>query len=140
VSDAKGVVEERLDEQIKIFGAPPCPTERITTERKEAPAYLYFFSYAPQKFIGNSSPCVSMNRRKQKRQRWLRRVRPYIHRPLLGAGAAAVVVVVALCGEVVAGFTRAWLRSMPRLTTGSTAAAASTKVTLASVRKSDDNP
>jgi hypothetical protein len=60
VSDAKGVVDERLDEQTKILGAPPCPTERITTERKNAPAYLCFFSYAPQKFIGNSSPYISM--------------------------------------------------------------------------------
>jgi hypothetical protein len=65
LSDAKGVIEEQLEEQAKIFEAPPCPTERFTTDRKVA-AYLGFFSYATQKihreFIGNSSPSVSMKR------------------------------------------------------------------------------
>jgi hypothetical protein len=65
-------------------------------------------------------------------------MRPYIVRHLLGLGAA-VVVVAALCRGM-ADFTRAWLRPMPRLTTDPTAAVATTKVTLASVRKSDDNP
>jgi hypothetical protein len=63
LSDAKGVIEEQLEEQAKIFEAPPCPTERFTTDRKVA-AYLGFFSYATQKihreFIGNSSPSVLM--------------------------------------------------------------------------------
>jgi hypothetical protein len=41
VSDAKGVIEERMEERAKIFEAPPCAPERFITDRK-APAYLGF--------------------------------------------------------------------------------------------------
>jgi hypothetical protein len=62
VSDAKGVIEERMEERAKIFEAPPCAPERFITDRK-APAYLGFSRMRRKKnrqFIGNSSPSVSM--------------------------------------------------------------------------------
>jgi hypothetical protein len=67
-------------------------------------AFFLFFSYATQKLIGNSSGVCNVGSRgriraQRERQERVTRMRPYIVRHLFGAGAAAVVVVVARrCG------------------------------------------
>jgi hypothetical protein len=81
---------ERLEEQSKIVKASPCRTERSSKDRKEL-ACFGLFSYTMQKihreFIAF---CLDVTQGTEKAW-WLRRMRPYIHGHLLGAGAAAAV-------------------------------------------------
>jgi hypothetical protein len=60
LSEGKGVTEEQLEEQAKTLEGATKPDESTHDCPQKDPVCSCFFSRLTQKFIGNSSPHVSM--------------------------------------------------------------------------------